>query len=182
MKTFKKADNLYMVCLMAVGLVFMLQVNCFAASAILKLTVALDKGEYKKDEAVNATFKLRNEGKSPVYVNKRLYLGSEAMPKEQKDMFLIVTSPAGVKLPCKFSYEAGYPKSDYFELLEPGKEVISEYPRNLRGYFDFNEPGTYKVVAVYQNVYGREIGLDAFKEKITSSPVIFVIQQEADKK
>jgi hypothetical protein len=143
---------------------------CLAASGTLKFSISLDKSEYKPDEPINVSFKLENKGKTAVYVNKRFYLGSETMPKEQRDVFLIVTSPSGAKLPCKFSYATGFPKSDYFELLEPGKEVV-EYPRNLRGYFDFNEPGVYKVVAVYQNIFGKEIGLDVFGEKLTSEPV-----------
>lgn len=157
-----------------VFLLFFSQV-CFAKAANLKFSILLDKAEYKEQEPINATFKLENKGKGPVYVNKRFYLGSEDMPKEKRDLFLIITYPSGTKLPCKFSYETGFPKSDYFELLKPGAGVVSEYPRNLRGYFDFNEPGAYKVVAVYENVYGKEIGLDTFKDKITSSAISFKI-------
>lgn len=155
---------------------------CFAAPDSLKLSVLLDKSEYRQEEPINALFKLENKSKMPIYVNKRFYLSSENMPKEKKDLFLIVTSPSGAKLPCKFSYETGFPKSDYFVLLEPGKEVVSEYPRNLRGYFDFDGPGTYKVAAVYENVYGKEIGLDAFKDKIRSTAVsLRIVKPDSDK-
>lgn len=148
---------------------------CFAAVSNLKLSIVLDKSEYNPDEPINVNFKLENKGKDAVYVNKRFYLGSEDMSKEGRELFLIVTPPSGKKLPCKFSYETGFPKSDYFVLLEPGKEEVCEYPRNLRGYFDFNELGAYKVVAVYENVYGKEIGLDTFKEKIESMAVSFKV-------
>lgn len=155
---------------------------CLAASSTLKFSISFDKSEYKLDEPINVSFKLENKGKTPVYVNKRFYLGSESMPKEERDVFLIVTSPSGAKLPCKFSYEIGFPKSDYFELLGSDKEVVSEYKRDLRGYFDFNESGVYKIIAVYQNVYGEEIGLDTFKEKITSSVLSFkIIKPDSDK-
>lgn len=154
---------------------------CLAASGTLKFSISLDKSEYKLDEPINVSFKLENKGKTAVYVNKRFYLGSESMPREQRDVFLIVTSPSGAKLPCKFSYETGFPKSDYFELFMPGKEVASEWPRNLRGYFDFNEFGAYKVVAVYENVYGKEIGLDTFKDKITSTAVsLKIVKPDSD--
>lgn len=160
--------------ILALSFTFLCQ-QCWAMSVKLKLEVSLDKNEYKAEDPINITFNLENKGKEPIYVNKRFYLGAEGMPKGERDIFLIVTSPSGAKLPCKFNYEIGYPKSDYFELLEPAKAVSSEYPRNLKGYFDISEPGTYKVVAVYENVYGPEIGLDAFRKKIESDPVTFKI-------
>jgi len=178
MEPFKKKSYLGLDCratIVNLIFLFLLIQSSLAASGNLKFSVSLDKNEYKPKDPINVTFKLENEGKEPVYVNKRFYLSSENMPKERRDVFLIVTSPSGAKLPCKFSYETGIPKSDYFELLQPGREVVSEYPRNLRGYFDFNEEGTYKVVAVYENIYGKEIGLDAFKDKITSTPVMIKI-------
>lgn len=157
------------------GLIFLCFVYqvCLAASSTLEFSIAFDKSEYKPDEPVNVSFKLENKGNTPVYINKRFYLGSEGMPRAGKDVFLIVTSPSGKKLPCKFSYETGIPKSDYFELLAPGKKAASEWKRDLRGYFDFKEPGVYKVVAVYQNIFGKEIGLDAFGERLASGPVSF---------
>jgi len=156
--------------------------QCAAASANLKFSLLLDKSEYKTGDPINATFKLENKGKKPVYVNKRFFLSSEEKPKEKRDVFLVITAPSGAKLPCKISYENGLPKSEYFELLEPGREAASEWKRDLRGYFDFTEPGTYKAVAVYQNAYGREIGLDAFKDKIASVPVSFkVINPDPDR-
>lgn len=159
----------------ALGLLCFQAAGSAAWAADLKFSISLDKSEYKSDEPVNATFKLENRGKEPVYVNKRFYVNSEKMPKETRDVFLVITSPSGVKLPCKYSYETGLPKSDYFELLSPGKEASSEYKRDLRAYFDLSEAGTYIVSGVYQNVYGREIGVDAFKDKVTSDPVSFKI-------
>lgn len=146
-----------------------------AASGNLRFSVSFDKSEYAPEEPINVTFVLTNDGKSPVYVNKRFTISSEEAPKNQKEVTFILTSPSGKKMLCKYTYETGYPKTDYFELLEPGKEVKSEYPRNLRGFFDLTEEGTYKAVAVYQNMFGGEVGLDVFKDKLTSSPVSFKI-------
>lgn len=139
-------------------------------------TAALDKTEYTAEEPINLTFVLKNNGKSPIYVNKRFYFGSEEAPKNQKEVYVTITAPSGEKLPYKFPYETGYPKTDYFTLLEPGQEVKAEYPRNLRGNFEFKEEGVYTVTAVYQNIFGRELGLDVFGGKLTAEPVKFVIK------
>ncbi|MBI3602452.1 MAG: hypothetical protein HY209_06120 [Candidatus Omnitrophica bacterium] len=164
--------------IIALGAVCLLAGASLAAAGI-KFSAAVDKMEYKTDEPINIIFSLKNEGKEAVYVNRRFYVGLESMPKQKRDVYLLVTSPSGKKLTSPNNYEAGLPKSDYFELLEPGKEVKSEYPRNLRGFFEFNEPGTYKAVAVYQNVFGEELGLNVFKDKLVSQPVSFTIVKAA---
>lgn len=139
-------------------------------------TAALDKTEYAAEEPINLTFVLKNKGKSSVYVNKRFYFGSEEAPKNQKEVYVTITAPSGEKLPYKFPYETGYPKTDYFTLLDPSQEAKAEYPRNLRGNFEITEPGTYSVTAVYQNTFGRELGLDVFGGKLAAEPVKFVIK------
>ena len=138
---------------------------------------AADKMAYKTDEPVLITLTLKNESKGAVYVNKRFFIGSESVPKQKRDVCFLVTSPFGEKLTSPGNYEAGLPKSDDFVLLGPGKEVKSETPRNLKGFFDFNEPGTYTIVAVYQNFFGPEIGLDVFRDPLTSQPVSLTIQK-----
>jgi len=145
------------------------------AAEEIKFTATLDKMEYKTGEPILITFTLKNESKATVYVNKRFAIGPESVPKQKRDVCLLVTSPSGEKLTSPNNYEAGLPKSDDFVLLEPGKEVKSENPRNLEGFFEFNEPGTCKIVAVYQNFFGPEIGLEVFREKLTSQPVSLTI-------
>jgi len=151
--------------------------RCSDAIAVkgLKFSVYFDKTEYKKTDPININFKLENKGKTDIYVNKRFYINSKDAPREQREVYLLVTSPSGEKLPCKISHETGLPKTDYFVLLKPGEEVSLERKRNIKYYFDFNTPGKYKIIAVYQNIYGKEIGIDAFKDKIESNPVTIEI-------
>lgn len=155
---------------------FAMPLRSFAAQSDIVFTAALDKTEYTAEEAINLTFTLKNKGKSPVYVNKRFFFGSEEALQKQKEVYAVITSPSAQKLPFKSPYETGYPKSDYFELLEPGQEVKSENPRNLRGNFEFTEEGVYTVNAVYQNVFGREVGLETFSRRLTAEPVKFTIK------
>lgn len=151
--------------------------NVFASDD-LKFSLVLDKSEYKPDEPVNLSFKIENKGDKPVYVNKRFYLGSDKMPKESREIVLSVISPSKENFPCRYSYETGLPKSDDFILLAAGGEVVSEYKRDLRVYFDFAASGVYRLTGVYQNVCGSEIGLDVHKEKIVSEPVSFTFVKE----
>ena len=150
-----------------------------AASSGLEFSASLDKTEYAPEEPVNVTFILKNNGKKAVYVNKRFFVNSDTAPKNAREVSLAVTSPSGsgAKLEFKFPGETGYPKSDYFELLEPGKEVKSEYPRNLRGNFEFTESGIYTVTAVYQNTFGRELGLEVSQERLAAQTVKFEIKK-----
>lgn len=166
-----RAVGFCLCCLFLLGLLS----EVLAAGGPLQFSIVLEKEEFKSDDPIEVALKLENKGKAPVYINKRFYIAGEDSPKERRDVFLIVTSPSGKKLPCKFSYPTGYPKSDYFQILEPGQEAASERKLNLKGYFDFSETGPYKVVAVYENVFGKEIGLDTFRERLASAPVTLKI-------
>ena len=153
---------------------FLPHLNAKSASA-LQLSVFFDKDEYKTNEPIYINFKLKNTGNKPIYVNKRLYVNSESSKPQYREVYLRITGPTGEKLPCKASHETGFPKTDYFVLLEPKEELTPERKKNLKAYFDLNTPGKYKVIAIYQNVYGPEIGIDAFQGKITSKPVTIKI-------
>ena len=141
----------------------------------LELSIFFDKNEYKPGEAIYINFKLKNSGNEPIYVNKRFYLNSESSKPEDREVFLQITGPSGEKLPYKASYDTGFPKTDYFVLLEPKEEVTSERKKNLKAYFDLKAPGEYSIIAIYQNIYGEEIGADAFKDKIISKPATIKI-------
>lgn len=160
--------------------IFIIGVCCltepaFCANAQLKFSLILEKAEYSPNEPINVILSLKNLGASPVMVNQRFYISAPQVAKNQKEVYFDLVSPSGAKLVCKNFYETGYPKTEYFKLLASGEEVKSEYPRNLRGYFEITESGTYTLVAVYQNVFGSEIGLDTFKEQLVTEPVKFTI-------
>ncbi|MCX5694718.1 MAG: hypothetical protein NT014_06345 [Candidatus Omnitrophica bacterium] len=158
-----------------VVLVLVLGRPVLCADTQLKFSLILEKTEYSPNEPINVNFSLKNLGNNPVMVNQRFYISAQKAAKNQKEVYFELTSPSGAKLPCQNFFETGYPKADYFKLLAPNEEAKSEYPRNLKGYFEITEPGTYTVVAVYQNVFGAEIGLDAFGEQLVSDPVKFTI-------
>lgn len=148
---------------------FTLNLASYAAAKDIEFTLSFDKEEYTLKDPIYVTFTLKNTGKKPVYVNKRFNINPQDSPKEYREVFLTVISPSGEELPYKPQfYETGFPKSDYFVLLNKGEEASLDRKRNIKGYFEFKDPGTYEITATYQNVYGGEIGVDAFKGKIKS--------------
>jgi len=143
----------------------------------LEFQLLFEKKEYKIGDPIDIDFKLKNKGKDSVYVNKRFFVGSKESKPEDREVYLQVIGPSGKELEPKETYDTGFPKTDYFVLLNPGEEAGLERKKNLKAYFDFEDPGKYKIIGVYQNVYGAEIGIDAFKEKIKSRPVTIRITE-----
>lgn len=142
----------------------------YAASKNVAFSITLDKDKYEKSDPIPITFTLKNKGNEPVYINKRFFLNSEESRAEEREVYLVVISPKGKRLKIKRSLETGLPKSDYFVLIEPNKEVSSKRASNIKHRYDFNEPGEYTITAVYKNVFGDEIGLSAFKGEVKSKP------------
>lgn len=137
------------------------------ASLQFSLSFEPESRTYKLNDPIKVSFSLENSGKRPVWVNKRFYLTGEVT--------LTVTGPTGEPLPCTFTSRSGFPKSEYFELLQPGQTVTSDSPSDLRNYFSFSKAGTYLIAGIYQNAFGREIGVDAFNGPIRSKPVSLTI-------
>ena len=165
-------------------LVFIIIISLISPSNIyarskksLELSLIFDKSEYTKKDDIVLNFSLKNTGKKDVYVNKRFFLNSKEASNENREVYLIVESPSGEKLPYKGSSEAGLPRTDDLVLLAPGKEVKLSREKNIKHLFDFNESGEYRITAVYQNVYGKEIGINAVKNKIVSKPVVIKITE-----
>ncbi len=140
-----------------------------ALHASLKFSLSFEQESrtYKLNDPITVSFSLENTGKRPAWVNKRFYLTQEVT--------LTVTGPTGEPLPCTFTSQSGFPKSEYFQRLQGGQTVSAEHPCDLRNYFNLTTPGRYAVVGVYENVFGQEIGLDAFTGPVTSKPVTFTV-------
>lgn len=150
-----------------------------ALHASLKFSLSFEQESrtYKLNDPITVSFSLENTGKRPVWVNKRFYLTADTLPKEKREVTLTVTGPTGEPLPCTVTSHSGFPKSEYFELLQPGQTVTSDSPRDLRNYFSFSKAGTYMIAGIYENAFGQEIGLDAFTGPVTSKPVTLTITE-----
>ena len=162
--------------IVAAGL-FIVQKNKAEAAAPLELTISFDQQEYKTNDQIQINFTLKNKSAKPVYVNKRFHVNAAAAKPGEGEIFLRVTGPDGKDFPERSIYDTGFPKTDYFVLLEPKQEIATERNRNLKSFFEIRAPGEYTIQAVYHNIYGAEIGLDAYTGKVRSRPVkINIIQ------
>ena len=137
----------------------------------------LEKPEYKLSDKIEVGFKLENKGKEPVYVNKRFKLGPAKAAPDQRELILEVKAVDGSAIEMKnLDYETGLPKSDYFQLLQPGQEASSERRWDLKDLAKIEKPGTYEITAAYQNTFGKELGLDVFRERVTASAKVKVME------
>lgn len=139
--------------------------------------LALSKAEYKQSEPIEATLALENKGKKAVWVNTRFNVNAPTQPPQEREVVLEVTGPDGEPVPCTYSYPTGFPKSEYFQLLQGRQTATAEHPRDLRTYFNFATPGRYTVVGVYENIFGAELGLPAFTGPAKSKPVTVTITE-----
>ncbi len=146
--------------------------------APLELVITLDKEEYAKDDNIMVNVKLVNIGKDPIYVNKRFNFNSKESAKEFREIYLTVISPEGEDLECKVNSEAGFPRTDNFQLLGKGEEAVLDRDKNVKYYYDFTKPGEYEITAHYKNIYGKELGLDVYKEEIISKPVKITLTEQ----
>lgn len=141
----------------------------------LKLEVIFDKDAYKKNDPVIISFKMTNKGNKPIWVNTRCYLANEEVKK--RDVTLELLSPSGNRLVSNYSFRTGYPRTEIFAELQPGEDFTSDNRRHLAGYFKIHEIGQYTAVAIYENQFGGEIGIDAYKKRVVSEPATFTITE-----
>jgi hypothetical protein len=82
-----------------IGLLFCFRsISSAQSSPKMEFSIVLENSECKLEEPIYATFKLKNTGTIPAYVNKRFYLGSEEAPKEKREVFFIITSPLSIPM------------------------------------------------------------------------------------
>ena len=146
-----------------------------AEPADLVFSLVLEKEAYRLSDEIRIGFKLENRSKKPLYVNKRFKLGSFKADPDQREVVLEVKSVEAGPVEMKpVDYPTGLPKSEYFERLQPGQEAVSERDWDLKSLAKIERPGAYELTATYQNVFGKELGLEVFRRKLTTRVLIQV--------
>jgi hypothetical protein len=174
-KLFNNMRLFYFLCVICLSTLFVTGGHAWAKE--IYFSMQLDKTEYTKQDAIHVEFEVQNKGESLVWINKRFYLSSSEIPKKERDIYLKVMAPSGEELICKYKYGAGFPKTAYFVELGSEESVQSERPKNLKSYYDFSQEGVYTLTAYYENTFGPEIGLDAFRDKLVSKSIEIKIME-----
>ena len=142
----------------------------------LELKLFLDKSSYAPADPILVKLGLKNVSEQPLWIVARFYLSGPEVSSQHRDAYLEVVGPSGQSIAGTAKFETGLPKTDDFKELPPGGEVTGEGQVNLRYLFDVKEPGTYHVTAVYENVFGPELGLETFRGTLRSAPATFTIE------
>lgn len=136
----------------------------------LELEIVLDKKEYKKGEAIKVAFSVINRGLDDVILNGRMFLNSIESPETMREIYLKVISPSGNEIPFSAFIEVGYPSKHNFKIVKSGTSLKSDLV-DLTKYYDFEEIGTYEILAIYENRFGKELNIDAWVGKVISKPL-----------
>lgn len=97
------------------------------------------------------TLQLRmdNTATQAVWLNTRLVLNAEHAPPAFREVWLDVTGPDGQQRPFECRVRAGFPTTSNYTLLPPGDHYQAQI--HLGECFDFSAPGSYRIVAHYQD-------------------------------
>lgn len=120
-----------------------------AGEQVASLTLKMDPAVVARGGDVTAQLVLRNGGSAPLWVNQRLLVNTEHAPAESREVAIEITGPDGKKLPFLEKIRAGAAEAKHWKELKPGAD--KEIKLELGRYFDFSQPGTYRVTAVYQD-------------------------------
>src|SRR4051812_33186605 len=108
----------------------------------LLLFLRLDKKKVAPGELPEATVILSNEGRRELLINARLLSVPEGSPDTIGEIIFYIDGPPGSVSLKDFSVNAGRAKVQDFAKLLPGETLVKSY--DLRRYFRYTEPGTYK--------------------------------------
>jgi hypothetical protein len=150
-------------------------VHTASARPEIRLELLIEKRSYKMSEPIEMKFKLVNVGKKPIWINTRMKSGTPSADPRQREVWVEMEGPDGKSVASKIrDWPTGLPKSESFQLLQPGQSFVHEKAWDLRDIFEIDRPGTYRIRATYHNVFGKELGLDVFQGPIQADAKIEV--------
>jgi len=146
----------------------------------LSAHLSVPETDYAVGEDIIVTLSLRNESANPLIINRRCGIRSFPfdLSKGPWEVDFEVTFGQVNCLRMGVIIERKPGDADDFIRLDSGAEYVCQY--KITNYFKMKSPGTYSIVASYQNSDdGHQYGLVVWTGEIISNTInIKVIQQE----
>jgi hypothetical protein len=113
--------------------------------------IALRRRSFAEGVPVAVRMSLKNNGDSPVTVNRRFLVNHGATPPEFREVTFAITMPDGDRAPFAWLLTVSFPDRDDFRRLRPGQSVSAT--ADLADLYFLRGPGRYTVRATYRNVH-----------------------------
>jgi len=141
---------------------------------MLELALALDSKAHALSQPTSGRLVLKNSGEEPLLVNSRLAINKSFAPEPFREVYLILTNPSGEAVEFSAKINVGEPQSKDFRDLAPGETVDRAFELDL--FYALEQPGEYSIQAVYSNQSDPVDGRRAWKGKLESNQVSFVLE------
>jgi hypothetical protein len=120
--------------------------------AKLNLTIVgadgLPRPRAKRGELIQAEVTLANASRHPLWINKRLAVNSDEVLPMFREIWLKVLGPKQKPVAYHCVSDVAFPNEDDYVVLKPGDRVRTVEELTC---FDFSVPGTYVLMARYQD-------------------------------
>lgn len=113
------------------------------------VSLKLEKAEPdpEKPETLPVKLTLLNEGKNPVWVNKRMAVNSPNVPMAFREIWFAVEDADKKKLDFMCKIKIGFAKNEDYVTLPPGESISREF--NLKQCYRLEKTVLYKIRAYY---------------------------------
>lgn len=140
---------------------------------MLNLALNLNQDKFSAGQSISGKLALLNTGAEPLLVNSRLVINKSFAPEPYREVYFILTDPAGDPVEFMLKINVGDPRAEDFMELAPGETAEREF--DLDTYYMLERPGAYSLQAVYENQAEPGDGRGAWTGKVESDPVEFVL-------
>jgi hypothetical protein len=154
-----------------------------AAPNPLATDVQLAHSTFTAGTPIPITVSIRNSSSRTVTVNRRMAVNDIAAPAAARDVAFDIRTASGTTVPFRWDVKIGPPEPGDFGQLGPGRTEATIV--DLTEQFFLDQPGSYTVTAVYENVVRGPIDPDkpdagakdvgAVRGRVASKPLKFTI-------
>jgi hypothetical protein len=154
-----------------------------AAPNPLATDVQLPHTTFTARTPIPITVSIRNSSSRTITVNRRMAVNDINAPAAARDIAFDIRAASGKAVPFRWDVKIGPPESGDFGQLGPGRTEAATV--DLADQFFLDQPGSYTVTAIYENLARGPIDPDkpdagakdvgAVRGRVASKPVKFTI-------